>query len=437
MFIWIFFYNFILLCLLAVSTPVWGLLVLYKKKWRGIFLDRIWLKTPEGIREKEGCIWIHGLSVGEALSAKPLVDSLSKELSIPVVFSVSTLTGYQTAKKMFQDVNIPVFFFPFDFSFSVKKALNTIKPAAVIIIENDIWPNFVWTVKKAGIPLVWANARVSDRSFTGYYTFRHIIGPLFDCFDLVLAQTSEDKKRLSGIGIYDEKIKRTGNLKFDRDYRADISENLSKKELLEIDESIKIFVAGSTHPGEEDILLEVYRRVSAEMSIIKSGIVFVIAPRDPSRAFDISELFEKNGVSTGFLGDSNRDENADIIIVDTLGRLLELYSVCDVSFIGGSLVDLGGHNPLEPASFAKPVLFGPYMNDFREIASAIVSAGGAFEVASADDLSERILDLISDSGKLVEIGKRAYEASCIEKGVAKACSNEIILILKRDYDEQD
>lgn len=420
---------------MAVSAPLWGLLVLYKKKWRTIFLERIWLKIPEGINENEGCIWIHGLSVGEVLSAKPLVDSLSKELSIPVVFSVSTLTGYQTAKKMFEDLNILVFFFPFDISLSVKRAFNSIKPTAVIIIENDIWPNFVWTAKKVGIPLIWANARVSDRSFKGYHMFRHILGPFFDCFDLVLAQTNEDKKRLSMIGIKSEKIIRTGNLKFDRDYRADISENLSKTELLGIDESKKIFVAGSTHSGEEEILLDVYGRVSSKMAGTKTGILFIIAPRDPARASDISELFEKKGYSTGFLGDNIRDGRTDIIIVDTLGRLLELYSLCDVAFIGGSLVDLGGHNPLEPASFSKPVMFGPYMNDFREIACAIVSAGGGFEVAYADDLSQRLLELLSDEVKLVEIGKRAFEASCLEKGVAKACSNEIFSILKKDYEK--
>lgn len=430
----IFLYNLVLISLIAVTSPFWVLAVFMKRKWRQIFFKRAWLDVPKDLGETAGCIWIHGLSVGEALSAKPLVEKLLEKGTGRMVFSVSTLTGWQTALKMFEGTDIPVIFFPFDFPYSVRKAIKIINPSSIIIVENDIWPNFVRTAKREGIPLVWANARVSDRSYGRYRSVVKFAGPFFDLFDLVLAQTGNDVKRLSGIGISPEKIIRSGNLKFDRSYGENIPENLTKEILLGVENETRVFVAGSTHHGEEEILAEVFESISK----LKRGerVLFVVAPRDPMRASEVAGIFGLKGVKTAFLSGIENDkkckEKPDVVVVDTLGRLLELYSVCDLAFIGGSLVPLGGHNPLEPAFFGKPVLFGPHMNDFREIASNLLKSGGGFEVSSSGDIKKMLLDFLSDAKFLAETGMRAFEASRNERGVAEICVNAFLPIIGKD-----
>lgn len=425
--IWIIIYNIVFLFLVTVSSPLWTVLVIYEKKWREIFMRRAWLELPANMAEFRGGIWIHALSVGEVLSSEPLVRKFSEKTGKPVIVSVSTFTGHETALRLFGKKNVAVVYFPFDFIWSVKKAFDFIRPEAVIIIENDIWPNFVWFAKKAGVSLIWSNARVSDRSFHRYHAFGKITGDFFCCFDLVFAQSLLDRIRLEKIGVKNNKIIRTGNLKFDRDYNAGIPDGLNRKQLLGLDENSHLFVCGSTHEGEEEIILEAYEKVRG----IYPDLVFVIAPRNPERAIEIAVLSGKRGIRTCLLSNINDNEGTGIIVVDCLGKLLEIYSVSDAAFIGGSLLQYGGHNPLEPASFEKPVFFGPFMNDFREISDNLISSGGAVKVFSAEDLSENLVRLFSDSTMAEEMGKKAFFSSAREQGV----SDQIMTSLGTEFPE--
>lgn len=414
-------YNILFVFLSVLTFPLWSVMVMNKKKWLDIFLKRSWIRIPGRINEFRNGIWVHSLSVGEVLSSDPLVRKLYSKSEKPIIVSVSTLTGYETAARLFQDLNVLVVFFPFDFLWSVKRALNTLDPASVIIIENDVWPNFIWLAKKMGMDLVWANARVSDRSFPRYFALRKIAGPLFNLFDIVLTQTVSDKLRLIRIGAGEEKIIRTGNLKFDRDYTKGVSEGLTKRDLLNSDEGCPVFTFGSTHPGEEDILLDAYENVNNALP----DAIFVIAPRNPERAQEIAKAFEKRKHEPCLFSMIAECKNSRIIIVDCLGRLLEIYSVSDVAFIGGSLLPYGGHNPLEPASFGKPVFFGPHMNDFREIADNMHSSGGASTVFLSKDLSEKLIELFSDKRLCDQMGTRANESYKKERGVSDLCMDAL------------
>lgn len=403
-------------------SPLWIIMVLKEKKWQDIFFSRAWIRIPENSGAFRGGIWIHSLSVGETLSAEPLVRKIAAKTGRPVIISVSTLTGYETAVRLYCDMNVLVVYFPFDFIWSVKKALDELDPSCVIIIENDVWPNFIWLSKNRGTHLVWANARMSDRSFPRFFAFRRAASPVFSSFDLVFCQTSEDKNRLFKIGTDKEKIIRSGNLKFDRDYTSGIQDGLTRLKMLNCEDKNQIFVSGSTHQGEEEILLCVYESLSR----VFPGVVFVIAPRNPERAGEIFGLFERKGHAATLFSEIGDGKSSGIIIVDCLGRLLDLYFIADAAFIGGSLLEYGGHNPLEPAAFGKPVLFGPHMNDFREIADNMISGGGAVTVFSSDDLSAKLTELFSDEQLALEMGRRANETYMRERGVSEFCLNELV-----------
>lgn len=414
-------YNLLFFLVVLFSSPLWIIMVLKEKKWQDIFFSRAWLRTPENSSGFRGGIWVHSLSVGETLSAEPLVRRIAAKTERPVIISVSTLTGYETALRLYSDLDVLVVYFPFDFIWSVKKALDELDPACVIIIENDVWPNFIWLAKKRGTHMVWANARMSDRSFPRFFAFRKLVASIFSSFDLMFCQTSEDKNRLLKIGAGKEKILRSGNLKFDRDYTSGIQDGLTRLKTLNCADNNQIFVSGSTHQGEEEILLCVYESLSRKFP----DVVFVIAPRNPERAGEISGLFERKGHAVTLFSQIGDGKSSGIIIVDCLGRLLELYFLADAAFIGGSLLSYGGHNPLEPAAFAKPVFFGPHMNDFREIADNMISDGGAVTVFSPDDLSEKLMEIFSDKQFALEMGRRANETYMRERGVSEFCLTEL------------
>ncbi len=416
-------YNIILTIGITVGIPLIIPIILLSEKRRKTFLRRLGVKRlPENILFKmDKPIWIHALSVGEVFSSVPLVMKLKERFSDKrIVFSASTKTGFEIANKLFKKNVDSIFFFPFDLLFSVKYITGKIDPAIVIIVESDIWPNFLFEMKKRHVPVILINARLSNRSFKGYKRFSFIFNKLFLSFAKICTQSIEDARRFMLLGIPSNMISTTGNIKFDQPY-----DPVSEKEIELLKQSMhiyqpvkKILMAGSTHEGEESILIDAFSRIRKDFA----DTVLVVVPRNPERARSVLKLCKSAGFSSILMKDFkniDKDEKFDVIIVDVIGILKRLYAIADVAFVGGSLVDLSGHNPLEPAAFSKPIIFGQYMSDFAHISQMLVDSGGAVQVENANSLYETIADILSDSDKARNMGEKAFRVFNANKGAVE------------------
>ncbi len=434
----IFFYNLLLLLIAIIFSPFIIPVLLLSEKRRKTFLPRLGIsKIFYGFEyngrpaARKQTIWVHALSVGEVLSAVPLVKKLGKDIAdAKIVFSVSTQTGYEIAGKLLSEAVDTVFFFPYDLYFSVKSVVRKIDPELVVIVESDIWPNFLFEMKNRAVPVVLVNARLSDRSFKRYRQFSFIIKKLLAYFAVICAQSAQDAERYLTAGIPAEIVTVTGNIKFDQESTA-----FSKAEILELKNSLritsesKILLAGSTHQGEESIISEVFGKLKKEIK----ELVLIIAPRNPERAESVYGIYQSAGYSAVQLKDIHRADSAegyDVIIIDIIGILNKLYSIADVAFIGGSLVKRGGHNPLEPAAFSKPIIFGPYMSNFAEISDMLLKAGAARQVLNAADFYEVASRLLLDKKESAGMGKNAYAVFADNKGAVEKIINEIRKLLK-------
>lgn len=413
-------YNIILTIGISVGIPLIIPIVLLSKKRRKTFLQRLGVKRlPENILSKSDKkpIWVHALSVGEVLSSVPLVMKLKERFKDKrIVFSASTKTGFEIANKLFKKNVDSIFFFPFDLLFSVKYIAGKIDPAIVIIVESDIWPNFLFEMKKRNVPVILINARLSNRSFKGYKRFSFISNKLFLSFAKICTQSIEDAKRFMLLGIPSNMISTTGNIKFDQTYDPVSEEEIEiLKQSMNIQPFKKILMAGSTHEGEESILIDAFSRIRKDFA----DTVLIVVPRNPERARSVLKLCKSAGFSSVLMkGFENidKDEKFDVIIVDVIGILKKLYAIADVAFVGGSLVDLSGHNPLEPAAFSKPIIFGQYMSDFAHISQMLVDSGGAVQIQNTNSLYETIAGIFSDSVKARNMGEKAFKVFNANKG---------------------
>jgi 3-deoxy-D-manno-octulosonic-acid transferase len=416
-------YNIILTIGITVGIPLIIPIILLSEKRRKTFLQRLGVKKlPGNILSKNNKkpIWIHALSVGEVLSSVPLVMKLKKRFKDKrIVFSASTKTGFEIANKLFKKNVDSIFFFPFDLLFSVKYITGKIDPAIVIIVESDIWPNFLFEMKKRNVPVILINARLSKRSFKGYKRFPFISNKLFLSFAKICTQSIEDARRFMLLGIPSNMISTTGNIKFDQPY-----DPVSEKEIEILKQSVniqpvkKILIAGSTHKGEESILIDAFSRIRKDFA----DTVLILVPRNPERARSVLKLCK----SAGFLSilmknfeNIDKDEKFDVIVVDVIGILKRLYAIADVAFVGGSLVNIGGHNPLEPSAFSKPIIFGQYMSAFANISQMLVDSGGAVHVKNTNSLYETIADILSDSDKARNMGEKAFRVFNANKGAVE------------------
>ncbi len=427
----LFIYNFLMLTLLLTCFPLILPFLVTSRKRRSTFLHRLGLsaglapRPEQGARAGRKTIWIHALSLGEVVSAVPLVSALAKIYGREnLVFSASTLTGFETARHRLKPHVRRVFYFPYDILFSVVRVVDRIAPDLVIIVETDLWPNFMARLQARRIPVLLANARLSDRSTTGYRRLKVIMRPLLNTFAVVCVQSAQDAARFISLGAHPGRVRVAGNLKFDQ--RMDppgeqAVETLRQTFHLAADD--RVLVAGSTHPGEEEILLRAFTLLRGQVADVK----LVVAPRNPDRATAVKACFSAGGFNAGCLAVVEKGiapEPVDVVVIDRIGVLAGAYGLGDLAFVGGSLVKAGGHNPLEPAAQGKPVLFGPDMSDFREAARLLVAAGGAIPVTGADNLAARAGRLLSHADLLRTTGRQARQvfadnAGAVERTVAQ------------------
>ena len=386
-------------------------------------LSRLGLRTnlkPKQIGKKR--IWIHALSVGEVISSLPFVKALKKQhKNLDIVFTASTKTGFDMATKLFlkkDDMSTDQLgYFPFDLGWSVKKITRAIEPDAVVIVETDLWPNFLHEMKKNKTPVVLINARLSKPSLKGYLFFRKFSSMFFSSLTMIMAQTVLDKERFQRIGVDPNKILVTGNIKFDQPLEdMDQETRKAMMDRFGMQKDTKVFIAGSTHEGEENILCKVYKKVKKSFP----GFVMILAPRDPKRCSKILSYFSSNDVHTGLMSKMDEfNDCPDVILVDKMGELFKLYAICDVAFIGGSMVSQGGHNPLEPAAFSKPILFGDDMSDFLLISTWLLDHGGAKRVSSEQDLSKELETLFFNRQVQQNMGSKNFEVFSRNCGAVK------------------
>jgi len=391
------------------------------------FLPTFSLKKP---------IWVHAASVGEVFCSVPLLQRIKKEFpQRPIVLTTMTRTGNQAAKIYIPEADA-VLFIPVDHPFTLQRAIERIQPNLLLIAETELWPNLLRSCGKKGIPIVVFNGRISEKSFRGYLFFKFFIKECLKHVSLFLMQTEEDRMRIIEIGAVSNKTRVVGNLKFDQSISS-----LTQEAMAEMAKSLglqgkkKIFIAGSTHPGEEEILLSLFK----DLRKIDPHLVLILAPRHLERLEEVERILKQESISwmrrTSFpMGHDRSNEEPkelpEVILIDTMGELMSLYSLGTLIFVGGSLVPVGGHNPLEPLLFKKCVLFGPYMFHFSEISRSLIKAGGSIQVRGRDDLFSHLKHLLSDEGTCKEVGERGYQFLQKHRGATERMFEEIKPFLK-------
>ncbi len=400
-------YSLLLGLAALISLPWWRLQMARLGQYRAGFRERMG-GVPERVRRaaQPGCIWIHAVSVGEVLAVNQLVMELRKRHPERAVFvSTTTATGQQLARQRFGEDH--AFYMPLDFRFALRPYLRTLRPSLVILAETEFWPNLVHMAKQNGAAVAVVNARISDRSFPRYRRFKGFFSRVLKNIDLFLAQTEEDGRRLRSIGAPDEKVRVSGNLKFDI--------RLSSKSPIVSDlrhgtaRDAPLIVCGSTTEGEEELVLSAFQQVLREFPFA----FMVLAPRHPERFDRVAALVGSAGLK--FVRRSNWKMTAalaplsgTIFLLDSVGELAAIYSLADVAFVGGSLVPLGGHNILEPAQHGVAVLTGPHTFNFREIVR-IFEQGGGLRVVSGEELGAAFLELLRDPEGRMRLGARARQ----------------------------
>lgn len=402
-----FIYNLLLWLLLPLLVPYH----LYRSLSRGrrsALMERFGVLSEAELEQIRGggVILIHAVSVGETMAALPLLKGLrSRFPDKRLVITNVTETGRGVAlKSKAADLCI---YFPFDYPFAVRSVLKRVSPDLVVIMETEIWPNFIAQARALGIPVVLANGRISDRSLGRYLRFSWFFRPVLEKLSALCMQTSEDAQRITAIGARPGSVHVAGNLKYDIPViRRSPEEVAQLKAKYAIPAQPFVFTAASTHDGEEEEVLEAYRALLQA----RPESFLVLAPRHPERAPAVADLVGKGGFP--FRRRSQLEaapapqEAGGVLLLDTVGELAGLYGASDLVFVGGSLVPTGGHNPLEPAACAVPVLFGPHMENFREIAALFLSHGGGVQLTGAAELKEKLVLLAADAGARAEMGSR-------------------------------
>ena len=371
----------------------------------GRLKERLALNLPRLKMPKKRRIWVHALSVGEVLSAIPVLEALkTKYPSREVVLSVKTTTGLQIAGEKLKDTVDLLVPMPLDFWWSIKRLIGTIMPAVFILVETDIWPGLLSLLKKKGVKAFLVNGRVSPHTGKAYIRWRFLAKTVLDLFELLLMQTELDESRILKTGVSRHKVRVSGNIKFDQKWESlDNRELRSWHELLGVKEGL-IWVAGSTHDPEETIIFNVFEKLVE----VFTNLSLVICPREAARFREVTSHAQERGFKAIRRTQlPSPGEAYNVLVLDTIGELSKVYGVADVAFVGGSLTPFGGHNLLEPASFGIPVVFGPYTFNFDAMSRSLVSYGGGKRVVDESNLFSVMRELLGREDMRREIGERA------------------------------
>ncbi len=399
-----------------IMATILGGPLLAKRSSPWLYKRWLWDPTPYVLPKDKRCIWIHALSLGELFSVERVLGELKKEFpEYPIVMTVGTEKAFQYLKSQPNPHLNGFVHMPLDFFVSVKRLLRIIRPKIALMVESDLWPFVLWSLKEKGIPILVINGRLSPRSIRHYRRFRFLMRELFYPVTQWIMQSELDVKRLSSTGAVDpSKVISIGNLKFDAPLLfGDEKRDWSK--LLSIREEDKIWVGGSTHPNEEEILLRVFKRLRGAHPSLR----LIIGPRDVSRAKEIVTMVEKEGFNGCLRSHVPKESCFDVLVIDTIGELRQIYQVAHVAFVGGSLVRIGGHNILEPAEHGVPVIFGPHTFNFEEMTSQFLDLKAGIRVLDEEGLFGAVSSLLRDSSSRREMGERGRAICASHRGAAQ------------------
>jgi 3-deoxy-D-manno-octulosonic-acid transferase len=403
-------YNILVVFATILLLPVILFKLITVPKYRGGIsqkLGRVRKGVKRVIRGSRP-IWVHAVSVGEVMAAHPMIRELKKKYpGRSLILSTVTVTGNFTARQRVPEADA-VFYFPFDYPWIVRKVINRINPIVVLVAETELWPNFFRHLRKRGIPSAVINGRISPHSYKNYLKFKRFFTKVFSHVDLFCMQSDADAVRIKEIGATPDTVIVTGNLKFDQKIPA------RQQNPITLRPSRKVITAGSTHRGEESALIEIFTKLREKFP----DLLLIIAPRHPERFDEVAGIINKAGYECKRRSRLS-GEVKDVLLLDTIGELRSFYGICDIAFVGGSLVKVGGHNLLEPAAMKKPVIFSRYMFNFKEISEALIISGGGIMVRDKEELYVQMLNLLSDEELARRIGDRAFSVIAANSGAAK------------------
>jgi 3-deoxy-D-manno-octulosonic-acid transferase len=414
-------YEVLLYLVFVVTLPFFLVTGVLRGKYLANFPARLgFFRTRSAPHD----LWIHAVSVGETLAARPVIEEILRQKpETSIVFTTTTITGQAQARRAYPGATVT--YFPFDFAFSVRRFLDHHRPRVFATMETEIWPNVTRLTQSRGIPLVLANGRISDRSFPRYRFLRLFVGPVVRKYSRILAREQTDRERFIAIGAQPEKVEISGNVKFD--YEPDESPLEIHDALTRLIAGRKVFVLGSTAEGEDEKLLPEIERFMKE-----ENAFLIVAPRKPERFDIVSALLET--MSFRFVRRSELSEGdsseADALLLDSFGELAKIYRYATAAFIGGSLVPVGGHNPIEAAAAGVPAAFGPAMSNFREIAAAFLRAEGAEEVRDAAAVADFARRMFRDDALRAEWGERARRTVMQNRGASARTARRIVEFLQ-------
>lgn len=428
-----FFYSLLLACAALLSLPWWVVQMMRLGKYRSGLAERLGF-VPARLQDAQpGSIWVHAVSVGEVLAVGQLISELQQKHPDQQIFvSTTTATGQSLARQRFGENR--VFFMPLDFGFAVRPYLKALKPRMIVLAETEFWPNLLHLAAKQGTTLATVNARISDRSFPRYRKFRWFFGRVLANMDLFLAQTAEDAVRLRAIGAATERVRVSGNLKFD--VRPSSGSALVNDLRSAISKDSPVIVCGSTAEGEEEPLLAAFKAVQQQFP----AAIMVLAPRHPERFEKVAAMASSTASSAGLSllrrssWSPTQPVQGGIFLLDSVGELAAMYALADIAFVGGSLVPTGGHNILEPAQYGAAIVVGPHTFNFREIVS-IFQQGDAIRVVTAATLFSQFLALLQQPEDRKSLGRRAKDLFAQHAGATRRTLEALAPLLaaqKRD-----
>lgn len=416
-------YNLFLL----ITAPLWLVYVAARMlggSWRNRWQERFgFVPVPPPVDKPR--IWVHCVSVGETLAAQPVVKLLRQTLpDYEIVFSTTTPTGQQTAQSALRDFVDYFIYFPLDLPFAVRRVLRRVQPRMLILFETELWLNFLTEQKRRGGRVLVLNGRISDRTAKRAPKLRPIYTYMLRCVDFICAQSPTDAARFIALGASPSRVEVCGNTKFDQAMDALGRSADEWRRELSLLEGAPVIVVGSTRASEEEQLIaDAYQQVLHSLP----ETCLVLAPRHLERVDEVERLLQARGWRTHRRSQLPlpSGQHAQVVILDTFGELASLYSVADVTVVGGAFAPLGGQNLFQPLAHGKPVFFGPHTHNFRDIAQLAKAAGVGFEVQTAAELAEGVLRLLHDPKRREQIAQQASELIKKHQGASQQCVEQI------------
>ena len=411
------FYNI----LSIIAFPVLLVDLVARKKYRDGLCQRMGF-MPKSVHDQlKGVhpIWVHAVSVGEVIASIPIVKKIKEVYpQKKIVFSTITSTGSDTARQKIPEIDFLIYF-PYDFFYIAKKVITIINPCMFIHTETEIWPNFLFLLHQKEIPSIIVNGRISSKSCRHYKLFGWFFKKVFNKVSAFGMQSLVDYQRVIDIGANPQKVSITGNMKFDQKNR-DTNDRCKEKLLNELNLGLenRIFIAGSTHSGEEDIILDVFQQLIKKYL----NLILILAPRHPERFSEVEKLVKKKGFAVCRKSQIKKNQHllkSQVILLDTIGELAKFYSIGELVFVGGSLVNIGGHNILEPLVYKKPVIFGPYTQNVAEFVDVLLEFGAGILVTTKDDFLFQAQRLLSDKEEAQRCGERGFQVIKVNQGATE------------------